>query len=42
MAVSYSRQDAIGVITLDRPPANSYDKGFLDELARFSAEDTGG
>src|SRR5438552_1691556 len=33
MAVSYSRQDAIGVITLDRPPANSYDKGFLDELS---------
>jgi len=32
MAVSYARQDAIGVITLDRPPANSYDKGFLDEL----------
>ena|SRR2546426_1312620 len=32
MAVSYSRQDAVGVITLDRPPANSYDKGFLDEL----------
>src|SRR5919202_349745 len=32
MAVSYARQDAVGVITLDRPPANSYDKGFLDEL----------
>src|SRR5881409_3255279 len=32
MGVSYARQDAIGVITLDRPPANSYDKGFLDEL----------
>jgi enoyl-CoA hydratase/carnithine racemase len=32
MAVSYSRQDAVGVITLDRPPANSYDKSFLDEL----------
>ena len=32
MAVSYSRQDAVGVITLDRPPANSYDRGFLDEL----------
>ncbi|HYY55333.1 MAG TPA: enoyl-CoA hydratase/isomerase family protein [Candidatus Dormibacteraeota bacterium] len=32
MAVSYSRQDAVGVITLDRPPANSYDKGFLDEF----------
>src|SRR3989441_9591792 len=32
MAVSYSRQDAVGVITLDRPPANSYDKGFLDEV----------
>ncbi len=44
MGVSYSRQDAVGVITLDRPPANSYDKGFLDELdaainaARFDTE----
>jgi enoyl-CoA hydratase/carnithine racemase len=32
MSVSYSREDSVGVITLDRPPANSYDKGFLDEL----------
>jgi enoyl-CoA hydratase/carnithine racemase len=44
MSVAYSQQDAVGVITLDRPPANSYDKGFLDELsaaidgARWDAE----
>ncbi len=32
MAVSFSRQDAVGVITLDRPPANSYDRAFMEEL----------
>ncbi len=32
MSVSLSREGAVGVITLDRPPANSYDRGFLDEL----------
>ncbi len=32
MSVSYSRQDAVGVITLDRPPANSYDRTFMEEL----------
>ena len=32
MAVSYSRQDAVGVVTLDRPPANVYDRPFLEEL----------
>lgn len=32
MSVSLSRDGAVGIITLDRPPANSYDKGFLDEL----------
>jgi len=32
MAVRLERQDAIGHIILDRPPANSYDKAFLDEL----------
>lgn len=32
MSVSLSRDGAVGIITFDRPPANSYDKGFLDEL----------
>jgi enoyl-CoA hydratase/carnithine racemase len=32
MAVRLEKQDAIGHIVLDRPPANSYDKAFLDEL----------
>ena len=26
-------QDAVGHIVLDRPPANSYDKAFLDDLS---------
>jgi enoyl-CoA hydratase/carnithine racemase len=32
MAVSYSPDGAVGYITLDKPPANSYDKDFMDEL----------
>src|SRR6266852_1235470 len=32
MAVRLEKQDAVGHIILDRPPANSYDKAFLDEL----------
>ena len=32
MAVRFEKQDAIGHIVLDRPPANSYDRAFLDEL----------
>src|SRR5437899_9069085 len=32
MAVRLEKQDAIGHVVLDRPPANSYDRGFLDEL----------
>ena len=32
MSVSFSREGAIGVITLDRPPANSYDRTFMEEL----------
>jgi len=41
--VRFERQDSVGHIVLDRPPANSYDKAFLDELsaaideARFDA-----
>ena len=33
MAVSFLSDDGIGVITLDRPPANSYDLSFIEELA---------
>src|SRR5206468_12960324 len=32
MAVRLEKQDSIGHIVLDRPPANTYDKSFLDEL----------
>lgn len=32
MAVRFEREDSIGHIVLDRPPANSYDKAFMDEL----------
>ena len=32
MAVTAEVKDRIGWITLDRPPANSYDAGFLEEL----------
>ena len=32
MAVTYEPDGAVGYITLDKPPANSYDKDFMDEL----------
>src|SRR3989441_6680347 len=32
MAVRLEKQDSIAHIVLDRPPANTYDRGFLDEL----------
>ncbi len=32
MAVRLEKEGAVGVIVLDRPPANSYDYGFLREL----------
>jgi enoyl-CoA hydratase/carnithine racemase len=32
MAVRLETQDAIGHIVLDRPPANSYDRAFMEEL----------
>ena len=34
MAVRLEKQDSIGHIVLDRPPANSYDNAFMDELDR--------
>jgi enoyl-CoA hydratase/carnithine racemase len=33
MAVSFSADEGIGVVTLDRPPANSYELAFIQELA---------
>src|SRR5262249_13290884 len=33
MAIRLEREGAVGVIVLDRPPANSYDYGFLRELS---------
>lgn len=33
MAVSFSTQDGVGVVTLDKPPANSYDLAFIEELS---------
>src|SRR3954464_10989601 len=32
MAVSFETEGAVGYITLDKPPANSYDRDFMDEL----------
>src|SRR2546429_8602907 len=32
MAVRFEKQDSVGHVVLDRPPANSYDKSFMDEL----------
>jgi enoyl-CoA hydratase/carnithine racemase len=33
MSVEFGREGAVGRITLDRPPANSYDRAFMDELS---------
>lgn len=32
MAVEYSREGNVGYVTLDNPPANSYDLAFMEEL----------
>mgnify|MGYP000038170088 FL=1 len=32
-AVRLEKQDAVGHLVLDRPPANSYDRAFLDDLS---------
>ena len=32
MAVSFAAEGAVGYITLDKPPANSYDKYFMEEF----------
>jgi enoyl-CoA hydratase/carnithine racemase len=44
VAVEYSREGNVGYITLDKPPANSYDLSFMEELGgcvRSAAEDDG-
>src|ERR671915_2628841 len=44
MAVEYTREGSVGYITLDNPPANSYDLSFMEELSecvRSAAEDEG-
>src|SRR5919206_3931835 len=41
MAVDLSREGAVGFITLDKPPANSYDKQFMEELSA-AVEEAGG
>jgi enoyl-CoA hydratase/carnithine racemase len=38
MAVTAEVKDRVGWITMDRPPANSYDPGFLEELDRCVGE----
>jgi enoyl-CoA hydratase/carnithine racemase len=41
MAVSFSSEGPIGFITLDHPPANSYDLAFMTEFASAVDEATG-
>lgn len=41
MAVSFSTEDGVGLVTLDRPPANSYDLDFIEELAEAVREAAG-
>lgn len=43
MAVEYTREGNVGYVTLDKPPANSYDYSFMEELGRCirSAADDG-
>ncbi len=43
MAVEYTREGNVGYITLDKPPANSYDYSFMEELGQCirSAADDG-
>jgi enoyl-CoA hydratase/carnithine racemase len=42
MAVAYSTEGNLGFITLDRPPANSYDGEFMDEFSSAVDEAIGG
>ena len=36
--VTFSASNRVGIITLDRPPANSYEVGFLGDLQRAIGE----
>jgi len=38
MAVRLEKQDSIGFVVLDRPPANSYDRAFMEELGAAADE----
>jgi enoyl-CoA hydratase/carnithine racemase len=38
MAVRLEKQDSIGYVVLDRPPANSYDRAFMEELGAAADE----
>jgi enoyl-CoA hydratase/carnithine racemase len=38
MAVRFEKQDAIAFVVLDRPPANSYDRAFMEELGTAADE----
>ena len=38
MAVRLEKQDSIGYVVLDRPPANSYDRVFMEELGAAADE----
>ncbi len=38
MAVEFVREGAVGYVTLNRPPANSYDFGFIQELDQALAQ----
>ena len=43
MSVEYTSADGVGVLTLHRPPANSYDAAFVDELGEaITTAATGG
>ncbi|MEA2169354.1 MAG: hypothetical protein QOF76_2654, partial [Solirubrobacteraceae bacterium] len=41
MAVSFSADGAVGTIVLDKPPANSYDKDYMEEFEAAIAEADG-
>src|SRR5437870_11322788 len=38
MAVRLEKQDSVGFVVLDRPPANSYDRAFMEELGAAADE----
>jgi enoyl-CoA hydratase/carnithine racemase len=41
MAVSFSADGNVGTITLDKPPANSYDKAYMEEFVQAIEEANG-